>query len=103
MIVTSLEMSDEPKLLSRTASVAKIHALYNYQHVEAENQQLFRENEQMKYTILQITIGLLVMLLCCSLILFYFYRQKQQKEFQLMLLQRQAQLMDLPLTKVREQ
>ena len=86
-----LDCEDSIKLLSRTASVAKIHALYNYQHVEAENQQLFRENEQMKYTILQITIGLLVMLLCCSLILFYFYRQKQQKEFQLMLLQRQKE------------
>lgn len=73
----SLNLEDTIKKRTRTEVIGKIHALYNYQHTEDENQLLLLENEYKRNHIYLLIIGLLVIV--GAAILYTNYARKQKR------------------------
>lgn len=71
------QWEDSIKKITRTEAIAKIHALYNYQHTEKENERLLLENEQKKN---QNYLLIICLLLGIGLAAFYIsYKRKQKR------------------------
>lgn len=73
----SLELKDSIETITRTETIGKIHALYNYRHIEKENQQLLWENEHKQNQIYLLIISLLLIGGAASLYASHARRQKR--------------------------
>ena len=73
----ALKLNDSIQRTTQTEAIAKINALYNYQHTEAENTRLMLEKEKQKNWILIMLISLISTISIGAGIIF---RQKQKKE-----------------------
>lgn len=73
----SLNWKDSIKKITRTEAIGKIHALYNYQHTEKENERLLLENEHKRNQIYLLIIGLL---LSIGVVAFYINYNRKQKQ-----------------------
>lgn len=70
----SLEIKDSIKTITRTETIGKIHAIYNYQHIEEANKVLSQKNKD-KNTLLIIAI-IIVIGICAWT---YQYRKEQRR------------------------
>ena len=73
----AIRLNDSIHRTTQTEAIAKINALYNYQHTEAENTRLMLEKEKQKNWILIMLISLISTISIGAGIIF---RQKQKKE-----------------------
>ena len=74
----ALLLKDSIELITKTEDVARINALYNYQHTEEENLQLKLTNESQKNKILLSLFALVCTItLACSI---FSYQRKKSKE-----------------------
>ena len=77
----ALTLKDSIDIISQTEAIAKINALYNYQHTETKNNQLKQIKEKQEKQILILLLFLLICILCY--IIFYFVeKEKKQKELE---------------------
>ena len=77
----ALTLKDSIDIISQTEAIAKINALYNYQHIETKNNQLKQIKEKQEK---QILILLLILLICtlCYIIFYFVQKEKKQKEIE---------------------
>ena len=75
----ALLLKDSIELITKTEDVAKINALYNYQHIEDENYKLNSEKEKLKYRNLMLLFISMSGALG-SIILIFIYKEKKRKE-----------------------
>jgi len=77
----ALTLKDSIDIISQTEAIAKINALYNYQHTETKNNQLKQIKEKQEK---QILILLLFLLICtlCYIIFYFVQKEKKQKELE---------------------
>lgn len=73
----SLELVDTIDLLTKTEAVSKVHALYNYNHIEKENNELVSENEKKRIQNYQLIIVLLSIVSISIYSVIYIRRKKE--------------------------
>lgn len=73
----SLELVDTIDLLTKTEAVSKVHALYNYNHIEKENNELVSENEKKWIQNYQLIIVLLSIVSLSIYSVIYIRRKKE--------------------------
>lgn len=59
----SLELVDSIDVVTRTEAVSKVHALYNYNHIEKENNELVSENrkkQEQNYQLIIVLLGIVI-------------------------------------------
>lgn len=76
-LLKAIELSDSIQHITQTEAVAKIYALYNYQHTEAENVRLKLEKENQKYWSLFFCASSVCMLILSGTFILF---QKRKKE-----------------------
>lgn len=76
----ALVLKDSIDATTQTEAIAQINALYNYQHIERENNLLALEKEKQKSQMMILLMALMGSASCCII---YFYRQKEKKQKEL--------------------
>lgn len=87
----SLELEDSIKKATRTESIGKINALYNYRHTELENQQLLLRNKQTQIYIYLLIIALLIIAGIAAIYINYTKKQKRIAQEQINRLSQQKE------------
>lgn len=87
----SLVLEDSIKKMTRTETIGKINALYNYRHTELENQQLLLRNKQTQIYIYLLIIALLIIAGIAAIYINYTKKQKRIAQEQINRLSQQKE------------
>lgn len=87
----SLILEDSIKKMTRTETIGKINALYNYRHTELENQQLLLRNKQTQIYIYLLIIALLIIAGIAAIYINYTKKQKRIAQEQINRLSQQQE------------